>query len=65
MKTSTLDRLTDPKLQILLCYSPAGLGHRRVMDALAHGLPDTVKPVVMGNQDESIRRIHRLKGSEG
>lgn len=60
MKTSTLDRLTDPNLQIVLCYSPAGLGHLRVMDALHHGLPDSVRPVVMGSQDESIRRIHRL-----
>ena len=60
MKKSTVDQLIHRQLQLVLCYAPAGLGHLRIMDALYHGLPDTVNPVVLGSQDESIRIIHRL-----
>ncbi len=60
MKQSTIDELTHRQLQLVLCYAPAGLGHLRITDALYHGLPETVNPVVLGSQDESIRSIHRL-----
>jgi hypothetical protein len=60
MKPSTVDQLTDRKLLLVLAYAPAGLGHLRVTDALYHGLPETVNPVVLGSQDKSIQSIHRL-----
>jgi hypothetical protein len=60
MKQSTIDQLTDRRLLLVLTYAPAGLGHLRIMDALYHGLPETVNPVVLGSQDESIRFIHRM-----
>ncbi len=60
MKESTIDKLTHRQLQLVLCYAPAGLGHLRITDSLYHGLPETVNPVVLGSQDESIRTIHRL-----
>jgi hypothetical protein len=60
MKPSTLAQLTDRKLLLVLVYAPAGLGHLRVTDALYHGLPETVNPVVLGGLDTSIQSIHRL-----
>ncbi len=60
MKQSTIDQLTHRKLLLVLTYAPAGLGHLRVTDALYHGLPETVNPVVLGSQDTSIQSIHRL-----
>ncbi len=60
MKPSTLAQLTNRKLLLILAYAPAGLGHLRVTDALYHGLPETVNPVVLGSQDKSIQSIHRL-----
>ena len=32
----------------------------RIMDALYHGLPETVNPVVLGSQDRSIQTVHRM-----
>jgi hypothetical protein len=60
MKQSTIDQLTHRQLLLVLTYAPAGLGHLRVTDALYHGLPETVNPVVLGSQDRSIQAIHRL-----
>lgn len=60
MKPSTVAQLTNRKLLLVLAYAPAGLGHLRVADALYHGLPETVNPVVLGSQDKSIQSIHRL-----
>jgi hypothetical protein len=60
MKESTIDQLTHRQLLLVLTYAPAGLGHLRVTDALYHGLPETVNPVVLGSQDKSIQSIHRL-----
>ena len=54
------DRLAQRQVQLVLTYAPAGLGHLRVMDALYHGLPETTNPVVLGGDDESIQRIHRI-----
>ncbi len=60
MKESAIDQLTHRQLLLVLTYAPAGLGHLRIMDALYHGLPETVNPVVLGSQDRSIEIIHRL-----
>lgn len=60
MKESTLDKLTQRQLQLVFTYALAGLGHLRVTDALYHGLPEVVNPVVLGSQDKSIQTIHRL-----
>jgi hypothetical protein len=60
MNSSTVAQLTDRKLLLVLAYSPAGLGHLRVTDALYHGLPETVNPVVLGSQDRSIQSMQRL-----
>jgi hypothetical protein len=60
MKKSTLDKLSQRQLQLVLTYAPAGLGHLRVTDALYHGLPEAVNPVVLGSQDKSIQTIHRI-----
>jgi hypothetical protein len=60
MNKSTIDQLTRKSLQLVLTYAPAGLGHLRIMDALYHGLPETINPVILGSQDKSITNIHRL-----
>lgn len=60
MKQTTIDQLTNRKLLLVLTYAPAGLGHLRVTDALYHGLPEAVNPVILGSQDKSIQSIHRL-----
>ena len=49
MKKSTIDQLTNRQLLLVLTYAPAGLGHLRIMDALYHGLPETVNPVVLAH----------------
>lgn len=55
-----MDKLAQRQLQLVLTYAPAGLGHLRVTDALYHGLPETVNPVVLGSHDKSIQIIHRI-----
>jgi hypothetical protein len=60
MNSSTIAQLTDRRLLPVLSYAAAGLGHLRVTDALYHGLPETVNPVVLGSQDKSIQTVHRL-----
>ncbi len=52
--------LSQKSLVIILSYAPAGLGHLRVTDALYHGLPSGVTPVLLGSQDTSITFWHRL-----
>lgn len=52
--------LSDKQLILLFAYAPAGLGHLRVTDALYHGLPKDVSPLLLGSQDKSITVIHRL-----
>jgi hypothetical protein len=60
MRPTTVAQLTDRNLLLILTFSPAGLGHLRVTDALYGGLPATVNPVVLGGQDKSIQTVHRL-----
>jgi len=45
---------------LIFAYAPAGLGHLRVTDALYHGLPKSVSPLLLGTQDKSITIIHRF-----
>ncbi len=52
--------LNDPSLMLVFAYSPAGLGHLRVTEALYDGLPAGIVPVLLGSQDKSITNIHRL-----
>jgi len=55
-----LNRLKDPSLVLIFTYAPAGLGHLRVTDALYHGLPKGITPLLLGSQDKSITYLHRL-----
>lgn len=52
-------QLNDQSLMLVFSYSPAGLGHLRVTDALFTGLSSKVTPVLLGSQDKSITYIHR------
>lgn len=52
--------LRKKSLIVVFAYAPAGFGHLRVTDALYHGLPKDVTPVLLGSQDKSITVIHRL-----
>lgn len=45
---------------VIFTYAPAGLGHLRVTDALYHGLPKGVTPVILGSQDDFVRVAHRI-----
>ncbi len=52
--------LADKNLVVIFCYAPAGLGHLRVTDALFHGLPKEVEPLILGAQDEFLTYTHRI-----
>ena len=52
--------LRNSSLMIVLAYSPAGLGHLRVTDALYRGMPSSVVPTLLGSQDKNITTLHRL-----
>lgn len=45
---------------VIFAYSPTGLGHLRVTDALYEGLPETVTPILLGSQDKAIGALHRF-----
>ena len=57
MSTSPLQQKS---VMVIFTYAPAGLGHLRVTDALYHGLPDGVDPIILGSQDSFIRLAHRF-----
>lgn len=57
------ETLSQKSLVIIFAYAPAGLGHLRVSDALYHGLPDEVTPLLLGSQDKTIATWHRLMSS--
>lgn len=53
--------LADKSLLIIFSYSPVGLGHLRVTDALYHGLPKgTTEPILLNSQDKSLAFFHRI-----
>lgn len=50
----------DRSIVVYLSYAPAGFGHLRVADALYHGLPEYVTPILLGTDDTSVTFIHRI-----
>ncbi|HCM38155.1 MAG: hypothetical protein UV61_C0005G0041 [Candidatus Gottesmanbacteria bacterium GW2011_GWB1_43_11] len=58
--TDTSAILNQKSLVVVLAYAPTGLGHLRVTDALYHGLPKSVTPILLGAQDKSISYLHRI-----
>lgn len=52
--------LSDNSLILIFTYAPAGFGHLRVTDALFHGLPNDVTPVLLESQDKSLTFLHRI-----
>ncbi len=52
--------LQHKSVMVIFTYSPAGLGHLRVTDALYHGLPAGITPIILGSQDSFIRFAHRF-----
>jgi hypothetical protein len=45
---------------VVLTYAPAGLGHLRVVNAIAAGLPETITPVLLGSSDVGIESMHKF-----
>lgn len=56
----SLSALSKKSVVVIFAYSPTGLGHLRVTDALYHGLPQDVTPILLGSQDKSIGALHRF-----
>lgn len=56
----SLSVLSQKSVVVIFAYSPTGLGHLRVTDALYHGLPEGVSPILLGSQDKSIGALHRF-----
>jgi len=52
--------LSSDSLILIFTYAPAGFGHLRVTDALYHGLPKDVTPVLLESQDKSLTFLHRI-----
>jgi hypothetical protein len=50
----------DRSIVVYLSYAPAGFGHLRVADALYHGLPEYVTPILLGTEDKSVTFLHRI-----
>lgn len=55
-----LSFFTRKSLLLIFTYAPVGFGHLRVTDALYHGLPKDVSPILLGSQDQSITFLYRL-----
>lgn len=58
--SQSISHLLHKDVLIVFTYSPAGLGHLRVTDALYHGLPPEANPIILGSQEKMIRTIHRI-----
>jgi hypothetical protein len=56
----SLSALSKKSTLVIFAYSPTGLGHLRVTDALYHGLPEDVTPILLGSQDKTISALHRF-----
>lgn len=56
----SLSALSEKSVLVIFAYSPTGLGHLRVTDALYEGLPETVSPILLGSQDKAIGALHRF-----
>ncbi|MBP9718862.1 MAG: hypothetical protein KBD46_00135 [Candidatus Levybacteria bacterium] len=56
----SLSALSQKSVLVIFAYSPTGLGHLRVTDALYEGLPETVSPILLGSQDKAVGALHRF-----
>lgn len=56
----SLSVLSNKSVVVIFAYSPTGLGHLRVTDALYEGLPETVNPILLGSQDKAVGALHRF-----
>jgi len=56
----TLSKLQEKSLVLVFAYAPTGLGHLRVTDALYHGLPKDITPILLGSQDTSLGNFYRF-----
>jgi len=45
---------------LLFAYSPTGLGHLRVTDALYEGLPKSITPLLLTSQGQTVTFLHRI-----
>ena len=55
-----ISKITDKETLLIFTYSPAGLGHLRVTEALFNGIPKNTYPILLGSQDKRITYIHRV-----
>lgn len=55
-----MKNLQNSDLLLIFTYAPAGLGHLRVTDALADGLPRGIDSILLGADDTNITYWHRL-----
>lgn len=61
MSVGNLAQVFDKKsLVVVFAYVPAGLGHLRITDALFHGLPEGVNPLLLGPEDGLTNFFHRI-----
>ena len=54
------DILRKKSTILLFAYSPTGLGHLRVTDALYEGLPENVAPLLLISQGKTVTFLHRI-----
>ena len=52
--------LAKKSIIVIFAYSPTGLGHLRVSDALYNGLPKSITPLLLGAQDKSLSNLYRF-----
>jgi hypothetical protein len=60
MLNPNLDKFNSSEILLIFSYSPAGLGHLRVTNALSHGLPHGGSKILLGSRDNKITFLHRL-----
>jgi hypothetical protein len=56
----SLATLSKKSTLVILAYSPTGLGHLRVTNALYEGLPEDISPILLGAQDKTTGNLHRF-----
>lgn len=57
---ASIQILNQKSLVIIFAYAAAGLGHLRVTNALYHGLPPGITPLLLRTQDSAVTYMHRL-----
>lgn len=57
---SVTSPLISPDVLIVFAQAQAGLGHLRVTDALYHGLPEGIHPILLNAQDKSVTFTHTI-----